>query len=460
MHTCHKKLVLLYVMANKKSILNDPIARTTSKLISHGLNSPTAERLAILGETTKSLRSKSLPELQQLGISDVEAKLIFSKRPPIPSKILLKVLADSRWTCCICRNPHQGVIVHHIESWSTSRNHDFDNLALLCLQCHDLAHSKKTLSQNLTPNILRDLRDNWYAKGSQNSISPWEETEQVNSSQNQSNLNLGVENSESNVDLDYRMAEFKGGMIFMDPTRINTFLYYHLLLEQKRRRFTDPKKSISSKHSTQLSGAILNSSTFHQALELSNLLENNGLVSLNRPISLPAFNLDDRYFREQVLATKLIFTKDKVEPLTGMNHLTVWVADPDPKDLGMEDLYEFTGSFLYLIESIGDYQGIGNFLSGVSALHALCNHVKGHSFFDTSLNQGEGKETFGRWNYIHPIEKLKSLGAFEIESRFIDVLYVSRYFTDEQSYECKGKNYRVCDLLGYPLFIKEGQRLI
>jgi len=63
--------------------------------------------------------------------------------------------------CCICRDPAKGIIIHHIIDWHISRNHNEDNLIVLCLDHHDLAHTKKDLSLNLTPERLSQLKTKW-----------------------------------------------------------------------------------------------------------------------------------------------------------------------------------------------------------------------------------------------------------------------------------------------------------
>jgi hypothetical protein len=53
------------------------------------------------------------------------------------------------------------VIVHHIEEWHLSRSHAPENLAVLCLEHHDKAHTTSLLSANLTPALLRDHKMRW-----------------------------------------------------------------------------------------------------------------------------------------------------------------------------------------------------------------------------------------------------------------------------------------------------------
>jgi hypothetical protein len=77
------------------------------------------------------------------------------------SETLIKVLQESRWTCCICRNRTQGVIVHHIDEYSNSRNHNEDNLVVFMLNHHGEAHTKRDFQLNLTSKKLKEAKRWW-----------------------------------------------------------------------------------------------------------------------------------------------------------------------------------------------------------------------------------------------------------------------------------------------------------
>jgi hypothetical protein len=78
-------------------------------------------------------------------------------RTKIPEELMRKVLYDSAYACAFCQKP--GIQVHHIDG-NASHNVE-DNLVCLCLNHHDEAHTKRTLSQNLTPEALKDVRARW-----------------------------------------------------------------------------------------------------------------------------------------------------------------------------------------------------------------------------------------------------------------------------------------------------------
>ena len=68
---------------------------------------------------------------------------------------------ESRSTCCICREVNEPVIIHHIVPWEESKNNSEENLVVLCLNHHDLAHSKKQLSTNLTSDRIVAAKRQW-----------------------------------------------------------------------------------------------------------------------------------------------------------------------------------------------------------------------------------------------------------------------------------------------------------
>ena len=136
--------------------------RTEMALLARGFDSEQSSNLANTGFTLSRLKSMSSEEMSNLGINQRLISQIHSEsRPPIPTKILYNVLHKNRRTCCICRNPYKPIIVHHIKEWHISRSHDENNLAVLCLEDHDLVHSRKQLSQNLDEKELRHHKIQW-----------------------------------------------------------------------------------------------------------------------------------------------------------------------------------------------------------------------------------------------------------------------------------------------------------
>jgi hypothetical protein len=136
---------------------------TIQALLRRGIDSILATRLVAEGHTIESLKTKNATELTSLGLHTLQANALLDEtRPSIPEDTFLSVVHASKWVCCICRDTSKGIIIHHLKEWSKSRSHDFDNLALLCLQHHDEAHTVRELSLMLKPERIKALRDKWY----------------------------------------------------------------------------------------------------------------------------------------------------------------------------------------------------------------------------------------------------------------------------------------------------------
>ena len=80
-------------------------------------------------------------------------------RTKIPPNLLNAVLYKCAKTCSVCRTPLAPVEVHHIDQ--NPANNVEDNLVALCRNCHDDAHTKRSLSQKLTPTRLIDFKQKW-----------------------------------------------------------------------------------------------------------------------------------------------------------------------------------------------------------------------------------------------------------------------------------------------------------
>jgi len=81
------------------------------------------------------------------------------KRIPIPEKLRIEIMAKANNRCCVCQTPFFQI--HHLDG--DRSNNDPDNLAPLCPNCHDQADLKRLLSNRLTADRIKALRDRWYA---------------------------------------------------------------------------------------------------------------------------------------------------------------------------------------------------------------------------------------------------------------------------------------------------------
>lgn len=78
-------------------------------------------------------------------------------RIEIPPDIAQQVLVKSRHTCCVCREV-QGQI-HHIDE--DPSNNKIDNLAVLCVSCHQKVHTKAPFQRGFQPNHIKQYRNEW-----------------------------------------------------------------------------------------------------------------------------------------------------------------------------------------------------------------------------------------------------------------------------------------------------------
>lgn len=79
-------------------------------------------------------------------------------RPRIPSKIQTEIQYRADHTCCICRKERR-VIIHHIDR--RPRNNKLDNLAVVCLPCHDLVHGTGGLTRLISKAEVRKFKRAW-----------------------------------------------------------------------------------------------------------------------------------------------------------------------------------------------------------------------------------------------------------------------------------------------------------
>ena len=136
--------------------------KSLSAYLSRGFDSELAKHLISQGYTLNNLKSLSKSHLLQLKLSNEQIDgLHRENRPPVPDDVINKLLHKSRWTCCICRDGKKSIVIHHIDRWKDSKNNEEDNLVVLCLEHHDLAHTHKELSRNLTPDSIRFAKGVW-----------------------------------------------------------------------------------------------------------------------------------------------------------------------------------------------------------------------------------------------------------------------------------------------------------
>lgn len=141
------------------------IGRSEEAFMRRGIDTGTAKSLRAAGFTLAILKLEDDESLLKLGLSPtIVAKLRKEPRSEIPKANLTEVLFANRFRCCVCRDPNKPIIVHHIVEWAQSHDHSVGNLAVLCLNDHDRAHTKSTLTKNLDVEALRGMKATWEAE--------------------------------------------------------------------------------------------------------------------------------------------------------------------------------------------------------------------------------------------------------------------------------------------------------
>ncbi len=80
-------------------------------------------------------------------------------RKPIPATLKAELLYKAAHTCSVCKKRELPIQIHHIDQ--NPANNNEQNLIVLCLGCHDEAHTKHGLSINLSPALLKSHKATW-----------------------------------------------------------------------------------------------------------------------------------------------------------------------------------------------------------------------------------------------------------------------------------------------------------
>lgn len=81
------------------------------------------------------------------------------QRIPIPNDVATEVLFAADRTCCVCRERKKEVQIHHIDQ--NPSNNTFENLAVLCFECHDKTQIKGGFGRKLSSSLVNQYRDDW-----------------------------------------------------------------------------------------------------------------------------------------------------------------------------------------------------------------------------------------------------------------------------------------------------------
>lgn len=79
----------------------------------------------------------------------------------IPNDIAAKILFKSDRTCVVCRIKSKPIQIHHVDG--NNSNDDINNLAVLCLDCHNETQIKGGFHRKLDDEQIILYRDDWYS---------------------------------------------------------------------------------------------------------------------------------------------------------------------------------------------------------------------------------------------------------------------------------------------------------
>jgi len=99
---------------------------------------------------------------QKLYSYEFKQSINMAKKPrtQIPKEISAEILVRSDRTCCVCREKHKPIQIHHIDE--NPDNHEIDNLAVLCLECHDETQITGGFGRKLDATQIKLFRDKWH----------------------------------------------------------------------------------------------------------------------------------------------------------------------------------------------------------------------------------------------------------------------------------------------------------
>ena len=80
-------------------------------------------------------------------------------RVPVPADLVADAMFLSDSTCCVCGERGKAVQTHHIDD--DPGHNTLDNLAVLCLECHDRTQLSGGVGRELNEPLVRRYRAEW-----------------------------------------------------------------------------------------------------------------------------------------------------------------------------------------------------------------------------------------------------------------------------------------------------------
>jgi len=85
--------------------------------------------------------------------------MVKKTRTKIPKEIAAKIMFQMDRTCCVCREGGKDVQTHHVND--DPSNHDMDNLAVLCFDCHNKTQLLGGFGRKLDSEQVKLYRNEW-----------------------------------------------------------------------------------------------------------------------------------------------------------------------------------------------------------------------------------------------------------------------------------------------------------
>jgi HNH endonuclease len=81
-------------------------------------------------------------------------------RPPIPAALERSLMIEAGYRCAVCKTP-EPLQIDHIIEWAEVRKHEFENMIVLCANCHarkkntsDPRHINRASLQRIKSNLM------------------------------------------------------------------------------------------------------------------------------------------------------------------------------------------------------------------------------------------------------------------------------------------------------------------
>lgn len=134
------------------------------RFLQYGVSSTLADKAVRAGLTVTTARALPIRELTgKFSLSGAEASELKKcvVRQPIDARVAELLLTRSNHVCCVCKGiKGTAVILHHLVEYEVSQDNSYGNLAVLCPNDHDRAHSSG-LSLGLTDAQITSSKVAW-----------------------------------------------------------------------------------------------------------------------------------------------------------------------------------------------------------------------------------------------------------------------------------------------------------